>query len=120
MERDTRERASSPRPHAVQALQFDPQAIAIDGHGRIVVTGGELALYTRGQKEPGHEDLISRRFLPNGRSGRSFGAGGVWWTDPPGSQSLGRAGRPSPTAGWWPVAGCRSNAAAATTGATPR
>jgi uncharacterized delta-60 repeat protein len=80
-----------PRRHGVQNFSFSPLAIAIDGHGRILVTGGETAPYVRGQKEPGHEDFTSRRFLPDGRRDGSFGEGGVWHTDPPGSQSLARA-----------------------------
>jgi uncharacterized delta-60 repeat protein len=85
--------AQEPHPHrrGVQSFSFDPQAIAIDGRGRIVVTGGELAPYTRGQQEPGHRDFTSRRFLPSGRRDNSFGEGGVWHTDPPGSESLARA-----------------------------
>jgi len=85
---DTQE--PSPREHGVQFFSFEPLAVTVDGHGRILVTGGELAPYTRGQSEPGHEDFTSRRFLPDGRRDRSFGQGGVWHTDPPGSQSLAR------------------------------
>jgi hypothetical protein len=95
----------SPREHGVQSFHFEPLAIAIDGRGRIVVTGGEVAPYTRGQEEPGHEDFTSRRFLPDGRRDDSFGDGGVWHTDPPGSQSLGRAAMTQPdgrvVAGGW-------------------
>jgi uncharacterized delta-60 repeat protein len=94
-----------PREHGVQFFSFEPLAIAIDGHGRVLVTGGETAPYTRGQKEPGHENLTSRRFLPDGRRDRSFGEGGVWHTDPPGSQSLARAALTQPdgkvVAGGW-------------------
>lgn len=98
-------REPHPRKHGVQAFQFEPQGIAIDGHGRVLVTGGETAPYTRGQEEPGHEDFTSRRFLPNGRRDRSFGDGGVWHTAPPGSQSLARAALTQPdgkvVAGGW-------------------
>jgi uncharacterized delta-60 repeat protein len=91
--------------HGVQYFSFSPVAIAIDGHGRIVVTGGETAPYTRGQHEPGHEDFTSRRFLPDGRRDGSFGEGGAWHTDPPGSQSLARAALTQPdgtvVAGGW-------------------
>jgi uncharacterized delta-60 repeat protein len=80
-----------PRERGVQSFSFSPLAIAIDGHGRILVTGGETAPYVRGQKEPGHEDFTSRRFLPDGHRDESFGEGGVWHTDPPGSRSLARA-----------------------------
>jgi uncharacterized delta-60 repeat protein len=115
---DTHE--SVPRKHGVQFFSFEPLAIAIDGHGRVLVTGGEAAPYTRGQQEPGHEDFTSRRFLPNGRRDRSFGEGGVWHTAPPGSQSLARAALTQPdgkvVAGGW----CRSNAEGATGPATPR
>jgi uncharacterized delta-60 repeat protein len=94
-----------PRRHGVQNFSFSPLAIAIDGHGRILVTGGETAPYVRGQKEPGHEDFTSRRFLPDGRRDGSFGEGGVWHTDPPGSQSLARAALTQPdgrvVAGGW-------------------
>ena len=79
------------RGPGVQYFSFSPLAIAIDGRGRILVTGGELAPYVRGQKEAGHEDFTTRRFLPNGRRDGSFGEGGVWHTDPPGSASLARA-----------------------------
>ncbi|MBA3866273.1 MAG: hypothetical protein H0X42_07995 [Solirubrobacterales bacterium] len=93
------------REPGVQYFSFSPLAVAIDGHGRILVTGGESAPYTRGQKEPGHEDFTSRRFLPDGRRDRSFGEGGVWHTDPPGSQSLARAALNQPdgkvVAGGW-------------------
>jgi uncharacterized delta-60 repeat protein len=93
------------RKHGVQFFSFEPLALAIDGRGRVLVTGGELAPYTRGQEEPGHEDFTSRRFLPNGRRDRSFGEGGVWHTDPPGSQSLARAALTQPdgkvVAGGW-------------------
>jgi uncharacterized delta-60 repeat protein len=94
-----------PREHGVQFFSFELLAIAIDGHGRVLVTGGETAPYTRGQEEPGHEDFTSRRFLPNGRRDRSFGESGVWHTDPPGSQSLARAALTQPdgkvVAGGW-------------------
>jgi len=100
---DTQE--PNPREHGVQFFSFEPLAIAIDGRGRVLVTGGEAAPYTRGQQEPGHEDFTSRRFLPNGRRDRSFGEGGVWHTDPPGSQGLARAALTQPdgkvvAAGW--------------------
>jgi uncharacterized delta-60 repeat protein len=98
-------REPDPREHGVQGFTFEPQAIAIDGHGRVLVTGGELAPYTRGQEEPGHENFTSRRFLPNGRRDRTFGEGGVWHTAPPGSQSLARAALTQPdgkvVAGGW-------------------
>ncbi len=100
---DTHEPA--PRKHGVQFFSFEPQAIAIDGHGRVLATGGETAPYARGQEEPGHEDFTTRRFLPNGRSDRTFGEGGVWHTAPPGSQSLARAALTQPdgkvVAGGW-------------------
>jgi len=90
---------------AVQSFSFSPLAIAIDGRGRILVTGGETAPYTRGQQEPGHEDFTTRRFLANGHRDGSFGQGGVWHTDPPGSQSLARAALTQPdgriVAGGW-------------------
>jgi uncharacterized delta-60 repeat protein len=90
---------------AVQSFSFSPLAIAIDGRGRILVTGGEAAPYTRGQQEPGHEDFTTRRFLANGHRDGSFGEGGVWHTDPPGSQSLARAALTRPdgrvVAGGW-------------------
>jgi hypothetical protein len=64
-----------------------------------------LAPYTPGQGEPGHEAFTSRRFLPNGRRDRSFGEGGVWHTDPPGSEGLARAALTQPdgkvVAGGW-------------------
>jgi uncharacterized delta-60 repeat protein len=90
---------------AVQSFTFSPLAIAIDGRGRVLVTGGETAPYTRGQQEPGHEDFTTRRFLPNGGRDGSFGEGGVWHTDPPGSESLARAAMTQPNgqvvaAGW--------------------
>lgn len=100
---DTKE--PSPREHGVQFFSFEPLAVTIDGHGRALVTGGETAPYTRGQEEPGHEDFTSRRFLPNGHRDSSFGHGGVWHTDPPGSQSLARAALTQPdgkvVAGGW-------------------
>ena len=100
---DTHEPA--PRKHGVQFFSFEPLALAIDGRGRVLVTGGETAPYTRGQEEPGHEDFTSRRFLPNGRRDRPFGEGGVWHTAPPGSQSLARAALTQPdgkvVAGGW-------------------
>lgn len=94
-----------PRKHGVQGFSFEPQAIAIDGHGRVLVSGGELAPYVRGQQEAGYEYFTSRRFLPNGRRDRHFGEGGVWHTNPPGSQSLARAALTQPNgqvvaAGW--------------------
>jgi uncharacterized delta-60 repeat protein len=80
-----------PREHGVQLFSFEPGAVAIDGHGRIVVTGEEAGTYSRG-KEGGFEYsyLASRRFLGNGRRDRSFGDGGVSATNPPGSQSFAR------------------------------
>lgn len=96
---------TAPRQHGVQFFSFEPLAIAIDGRGRVLVTGGEAAPYTRGQQEPGHEDFTSRRFLPNGQRDRSFGDGGVWHTAPPNSQSLARAALTQPdgkvVAGGW-------------------
>jgi hypothetical protein len=69
------------------------------------VTGGETAPYTRDRKEPGHEDFTSRCFLPDGRRDPSLGEGGVWHTDPLGSQSLARAALIQPdgkvVAGGW-------------------
>jgi len=98
-------REPDPRKHGVQFFSFEPLAIAIDGHGRVLVTGGEAAPYIPGQKEPGHEDFTSRRFLPNGRRDRSFGEGGMWHTAPLGSQSLARAALTQPdgkvVAGGW-------------------
>jgi uncharacterized delta-60 repeat protein len=95
----------SPREHGVQFFRFEPLAMAIDGRGRVLVTGSETAPYVRGQEEPGHEDFTSRRFLANGRRDRSFGGGGVWHTDPPGSQSMARAALTQPdgkvVAGGW-------------------
>ncbi len=109
---DTRE--PSPRKHGVQYFSFEPQAIAIDGRGRVLVTGSELAPYTRGQKEAGYEYFTSRRFLPSGRRDRSFGEGGVWHTDPPGSQSMARAALTQPdgkvvAAGWVQIERFRGN-----------
>jgi uncharacterized delta-60 repeat protein len=85
--------AQEPHPdrRGVQSFSFEPQAIAIDGRGRVVVTGGELAPFARGQQEPGHKDFTSRRFLPSGRRDNSFGDGGVFPTNPSGSESLARA-----------------------------
>lgn len=98
-------REPHPRKHGVQAFQFEPQGIAIDGHGRIVVGGIELAPYTRGQDESGYQYFAARRFLPNGRLDRSFGRGGVWDTNPRGSQSMARAALTQPdgrvVAGGW-------------------
>ncbi len=95
----------TPRKHGVQFFSFEPLATAIDGHGRVLVTGSETAPYTRGQKESGYEVFTSRRFLPDGRRDRSFGEGGVWHTDPPDSQSLARAALTQPdgkvVAGGW-------------------
>ena len=75
----------------VEYYHFEPQALAIDGHGRIVVAGRETAPYRRGQQEGGYSYFSARRFLPNGRRDRSFGHGGVSPTNPAGSQSLARA-----------------------------
>ncbi|MGN6274405.1 MAG: delta-60 repeat domain-containing protein [Solirubrobacterales bacterium] len=89
----------------VEAYQFDPQGLAIDGKGRIVVTGGEAAPYVRGQKEAGYAYFVARRFLPNGRRDKGFGESGVFPTDPPGSQSYARAATTQPggkvVAGGW-------------------
>jgi len=106
MERTPVDRQESvARKHGVQFFSFEPLALAIDGLGRVLVTGGETAPYTRGQEEPGHEDFTSRRFLPNGRRDHSFGDGGIWHTAPPGSQSLARAALTQPdgkvVAGGW-------------------
>jgi uncharacterized delta-60 repeat protein len=79
-----------PRKH-VQLYAFEPQSIAVDGHGRIVVTGVEAAPYTRGQKESGYLIFAARRFLPSGRRDKGFGRGGVQVTNPPGAQSVARA-----------------------------
>lgn len=93
-----------PRKH-VENYAFPPQSIAIDSHGRIVVAGMELAPYTRGQGESGYQYFAARRFLPDGRRDRSFGHGGVWNTNPPGSQSMARAALTQPdgrvVAGGW-------------------
>lgn len=83
-------RTPLPRKH-VQFFTFEPEALAIDGQGRVVVTGSELAPYTRGQQEAGYEYFSSRRFLPNGWRDAGFGDGGVFPTNPPGSESFGRA-----------------------------
>jgi hypothetical protein len=89
----------------VEAYHFDPQALAIDGKSRIVVTGGETAPYMRGQKEAGYSYFVARRFLPSGRRDKSFGESGVFPTNPPGSQSLARAAVTQPggriVAGGW-------------------
>ncbi len=94
----------TPRKH-VENYAFPPQSIAIDGHGRIVVVGMELAPFTRGQGETGYQYFAARRFLPNGRLDRSFGHGGVWDTNPAGSQSMARAALTQPdgrvVAGGW-------------------
>jgi uncharacterized delta-60 repeat protein len=79
-----------PREH-VPTYAFEIQGLAVDGDGRAVLTGIELAPYTRGQKEAGYQYLAARRFLLGGRLDRHFGRGGVWATNPPGSQSMGRA-----------------------------
>lgn len=79
-----------PREH-VPTYAFEIQGLAVDGHGRAILTGIELAPYTRGQKEAGYQYFAARRFLPSGRLDRHFGRGGVWATNPPGSQSMGRA-----------------------------
>ncbi len=78
-----------PRKH-VELFTFTPEGVAMDGTGRIVVTGGELAPYVRGQKEAGYESLSARRFLPNGHPDKTFGEAGVFPTNPPGSQSQAR------------------------------
>jgi uncharacterized delta-60 repeat protein len=75
----------------VEAYHFEPQALAIDSRGQIVITGGETAPYHRGQKEGGYSYLAARRFLPNGRRDKGFGESGVFPTNPPGSQSYARA-----------------------------
>ena len=75
----------------VQFFSFEPEALAIDGQGRIVLTGGELAPYSRGQKEAGYEYFSARRFLPDGLRDKDFGDGGVFATNPTGSQSYARA-----------------------------
>ena len=75
----------------VEAYHFEPQALAIDGAGRVVVVGGESAPYRRGQKEGGYSYLSARRFLPDGRRDKGFGEGGVFPTDLPGAASYGRA-----------------------------
>jgi|GEM_PF-1791032 len=89
----------------VESYNFDPQALAIDGKGRIIVTGGEAAPYRRGQKEPGYSYFAARRFLANGRRDKSFGESGVFPTNPPGSQSYARAATTQPggrvVAGGW-------------------
>jgi uncharacterized delta-60 repeat protein len=91
----------------VQFFHFQPEAVAVDGHARIVVTGSEAGIYSRGPKEGGFEYLYfsSRRFLPNGRRDRNFGHGGVAATNPPGSRSLARAALTQPdgrvVAGGW-------------------
>jgi uncharacterized delta-60 repeat protein len=88
-------------------LTFEPRAIAIDGHGRIVVTGGGVATApsSDGTFLEGHEALTSHRFLPDGRPDRSFGHDGIWLTDPPGSRSTGYASATQPDgrviAGGW-------------------
>jgi len=79
-----------PRKH-VPTYAFDIQGLAVDGQGRTVLTGTELAPYTRGQKEADYEYFAARRFLPRGRLDRHFGRSGVWATNPPGSQSEARA-----------------------------
>jgi uncharacterized delta-60 repeat protein len=91
MEQTPRDKNAPLRRKHVQFFTFQPEAIAVDGKGRIVVTGGELALYARGQQEAGYEYFSARRFLPSGRRDKSFGEGGVFPTNPPGSQSYGRA-----------------------------
>jgi uncharacterized delta-60 repeat protein len=75
----------------VEAYHFEPQGLAVDSEGRIVVTGGETAPYTRGQKEGGYSYFAARRFLPNGRRDKGFGESGVFPTNPPGSESYARA-----------------------------
>jgi uncharacterized delta-60 repeat protein len=75
----------------VEAYHFEPQALAVDGQGRVVITGGETAPYTRSQKEGGYSYFAARRFLPDGRRDKGFGESGVFPTDPPGSQSYARA-----------------------------
>jgi uncharacterized delta-60 repeat protein len=79
-----------PREH-VPTYAFEIQGLAVDGRGRTILTGIELAPYTRGQKEAGYQYFAARRFLPGGRLDRHFGRAGVWATNPPGSQSMGRA-----------------------------
>jgi uncharacterized delta-60 repeat protein len=91
MQQAPRDRSAPiPRKH-VQFFTFQPEAVAIDGARGIVVTGGEVAPYTRGQQESGYEYFSARRFLPNGRRDKGFGEGGVFPTNPPGSRSYARA-----------------------------
>ena len=89
----------------VEYYHFEPQALTIDGKGRIFVSGGETAPYTRGQKEGGYSYFVSRRFLADGRRDRGFGQSGVWPTNLPGSQSYARAAATQPegkaVAGGW-------------------
>jgi uncharacterized delta-60 repeat protein len=92
----TDRQVSHPRSHGVQGFSFEPQGVAIDGRGRTVVVGIELAPFTRGQGESGYRYFAARRFLPDGRRDRSFGHGGVWDTNPLGSQSMARAGLTQP------------------------
>jgi uncharacterized delta-60 repeat protein len=75
----------------VEAYHFEPQGLAVDGQGRIVVTGGETAPYTRGQKKAGYSYFAARRFLANGRRDMGFGDGGVFATNPTGSRSYARS-----------------------------
>ncbi|MFT3866458.1 MAG: hypothetical protein QM729_19535 [Solirubrobacterales bacterium] len=79
-----------PRKH-VEYYAFDPQGLAVDAKGRIVIVGSELAPYVRGQKEPGYQFFAARRFLPNGRRDQTFGEGGVFPTNPPGSKGYAHA-----------------------------
>jgi hypothetical protein len=43
----------------VEAYHFEPQGLAVDGQGRIVMTGGETAPYTRGQQEAGYSSATA-------------------------------------------------------------
>ena len=65
----------------------------------------ETAPYTRGQKEGGYSYFAARRFLANGRRDKGFGDGGVFATNPTGSQSYARSavteGNGQVVAGGW-------------------
>ncbi len=79
-----------PREH-VPTYDLEIQGVAVDSSNRTILTGIELAPYVRGQKEDGYQYFAARRFRADGRLDRSFGNSGVWATNPPGSQSMGRA-----------------------------